>query len=155
MTFLFLPGSDLCTRIYPAQRSTTAWCFRIQTWMSRDSLPDPARLSTFMISTVLSATMVVSLTEFMISAILSVAMVVSLRVFMMSAVLSVAMVVSLTEFVISTVLFAIMVGLTKFMISGILSVAMVVSLKPVLNWANVCSPEHTSDTSTNYDSFLN
>ena len=27
--------------------------------------------------------------------------------------------------------------------------------KPVLNWANVCSPEHTSDTSTNYDSFLN
>ena len=25
----------------------------------------------------------------------------------------------------------------------------------VLNWANVCSPEHTSDTSTNYDSFLN
>ena len=23
------------------------------------------------------------------------------------------------------------------------------SLKPVLNWANVCSPEHTSDTSTN------
>ena len=30
-----------------------------------------------------------------------------------------------------------------------------VRLKPVLNWANVCSPEHTSDTSTNYDSFLN
>ena len=29
------------------------------------------------------------------------------------------------------------------------------SLKPVLNWAHVCSPEHTSDTSTNYDSFLN
>ena len=28
-------------------------------------------------------------------------------------------------------------------------------LKPVLNWANVCSPELTSDTSTNYDSFLN
>ena len=28
-------------------------------------------------------------------------------------------------------------------------------LKPVLNWVNVCSPEHTSDTSTNYDSFLN
>ena len=27
--------------------------------------------------------------------------------------------------------------------------------KPVLNWANVCSPEHTSETSTNYDSFLN
>ena len=25
----------------------------------------------------------------------------------------------------------------------------------VLNWTNVCSPEHTSDTSTNYDSFLN
>ena len=22
-------------------------------------------------------------------------------------------------------------------------------LKPVLNWTNVCSPEHTSDTSTN------
>ena len=29
------------------------------------------------------------------------------------------------------------------------------SVKPVLNWANVCSPEHSSDTSTNYDSFLN
>ena len=29
------------------------------------------------------------------------------------------------------------------------------SLKPVLNWVHVCSPEHTSDTSTNYDSFLN
>ena len=28
-------------------------------------------------------------------------------------------------------------------------------LKPVLNWANVCSPENTSDTLTNYDSFLN
>ena len=28
-------------------------------------------------------------------------------------------------------------------------------VKPVLNWANVCSPEHTSDTSMNYDSFLN
>ena len=28
-------------------------------------------------------------------------------------------------------------------------------LKPVLNWANVCSPEHTLDTSTNYDLFLN
>ena len=27
--------------------------------------------------------------------------------------------------------------------------------KPVLNWVNVCSPEHTSDTSTNYDLFLN
>ena len=27
--------------------------------------------------------------------------------------------------------------------------------QPVLNWANVCSPEHTSDTWTNYDSFLN
>ena len=30
-----------------------------------------------------------------------------------------------------------------------------VAIKLVLNWANVCSPEHTSDTSTNYDSFLN
>ena len=29
------------------------------------------------------------------------------------------------------------------------------TVKPVLNRANVCSPEHTSDTSTNYDSFLN
>ena len=29
-----------------------------------------------------------------------------------------------------------------------------VLLKPVLNWENVCSPEHTSDTSTNYDSLL-
>ena len=29
------------------------------------------------------------------------------------------------------------------------------SLKPILNWANVCSPEHTSDPLTNYDSFLN
>ena len=28
-------------------------------------------------------------------------------------------------------------------------------IKPVLNCANVCSPERTSDTSTNYDSFLN
>ena len=28
-------------------------------------------------------------------------------------------------------------------------------IKPVLNWTNVCSPEHTSDTSMNYDSFLN
>ena len=28
-------------------------------------------------------------------------------------------------------------------------------LKPVLNWANVCLPEHTSDTLTNYDLFLN
>ena len=27
-------------------------------------------------------------------------------------------------------------------------------IKPVLNWAHVCLPEHTSDTSTNYDSFL-
>ena len=34
-------------------------------------------------------------------------------------------------------------------------VSSVTSLNPVLNWANVCSPEHTSDTSTNYDSFLN
>ena len=33
--------------------------------------------------------------------------------------------------------------------------SVLMSLKPVLNWANVCSPEHTSDTSTNYDSFLN
>ena len=30
-----------------------------------------------------------------------------------------------------------------------------VQLKPILNWANVCSPKHTLDTSTNYDSFLN
>ena len=29
-----------------------------------------------------------------------------------------------------------------------------VGLKPVLNWANVCSPEHTSDISTNYDSLI-
>ena len=29
------------------------------------------------------------------------------------------------------------------------------TLKPVLNWANICSPKHTSDTSTNYDPFLN
>ena len=28
-------------------------------------------------------------------------------------------------------------------------------LKPVLNWANVCSREHTLDTSMNYGSFLN
>ena len=28
-------------------------------------------------------------------------------------------------------------------------------VKPILNWVNVCSPEHTSDTSMNYDSFLN
>ena len=28
-------------------------------------------------------------------------------------------------------------------------------LKPVLNWVNVCSPKHTSNTSTNYESFLN
>ena len=34
-------------------------------------------------------------------------------------------------------------------------VLLLTSLKPVLNWANVCSPKHTSDTSTNYDSFLN
>ena len=34
-------------------------------------------------------------------------------------------------------------------------VTVIATLKPVLNWANVCSPEHTSDTSTNYDSFLN
>ena len=35
------------------------------------------------------------------------------------------------------------------------NVARTSRVKPVLNWANVCSPEHTSDTSTNYDSFLN
>ena len=29
------------------------------------------------------------------------------------------------------------------------------NLKPVLNSANVCSPNTTSDSSTNYDSFLN
>ena len=28
-------------------------------------------------------------------------------------------------------------------------------LKPVLNWANVCLPEHTLDTLTNYGLFLN
>ena len=28
-------------------------------------------------------------------------------------------------------------------------------VKPVLNWANVCSPDHAPDTSTNYGSFLN
>ena len=28
-------------------------------------------------------------------------------------------------------------------------------LKPVFNWANVCSPEHTLDTLANYDLFLN
>ena len=28
-------------------------------------------------------------------------------------------------------------------------------VKPVLNWANCLFAEHTSDTSTNYDSFLN
>ena len=33
--------------------------------------------------------------------------------------------------------------------------AATISLKPVLNLANVCSPEHTSDISTNYDSLLN
>ena len=33
--------------------------------------------------------------------------------------------------------------------------ALITSLKLVLNWANVCLPEHTSDTSTTYDSFLN
>ena len=31
------------------------------------------------------------------------------------------------------------------------SLVLLLSLKPVLNWVNVCSPEHTSDTSTNYD----
>ncbi len=41
-------------------------------------------------------------------------------------------------------------------LSLMLSIAALQSrLKPVLNWTNVCSPEHTSDTSTNYDSFLN
>ena len=34
-------------------------------------------------------------------------------------------------------------------------VPLLTGLKPVLNWANVSSPEHTSDTSTNNDSFLN
>ena len=29
------------------------------------------------------------------------------------------------------------------------------AVNPFLNWANVCSPEQTSDTSTDYDSFLN
>ena len=29
------------------------------------------------------------------------------------------------------------------------------SFKPVLKWANVCSPEHTLDTLTNYELFLN
>ena len=29
------------------------------------------------------------------------------------------------------------------------------TVKPVLNWVNVCSPQHTSDTSMNYDLFLN
>ena len=29
------------------------------------------------------------------------------------------------------------------------------TLKPVLNWANVSSPEHTLDSSTNYDLFFN
>ena len=38
---------------------------------------------------------------------------------------------------------------------GSLSLMLLMVLTPVLNWANVCSPEHTSDTSTNYDSFLN
>ena len=28
-------------------------------------------------------------------------------------------------------------------------------LKPVLKWANVCSPEHSSGCSSNYTSFLN
>ena len=28
-------------------------------------------------------------------------------------------------------------------------------IKPVLNWANVCSPEHSSGYSSNYTSFLN
>ena len=42
---------------------------------------------------------------------------------------------------------------TAVLVSALL--ASVPSVKPVLNWAHVCSPEHTSDTSTNYDSFLN
>ena len=37
----------------------------------------------------------------------------------------------------------------------LLHVFKLISLKPVLNWVNVCSPEHISDTSTNYDLFLN
>ena len=36
---------------------------------------------------------------------------------------------------------------------SLISLMVSVDVKPVLNWANVCSPEHTSDTSTNYDSF--
>ena len=40
-----------------------------------------------------------------------------------------------------------------FLISGLLAISYPL-VKPVLNWANVSSPEHTSDTSTNYDSFL-
>ena len=35
------------------------------------------------------------------------------------------------------------------------SLRLMLLLKPVLNWANICLPEHTSDTLTNYDSFLN
>ena len=38
---------------------------------------------------------------------------------------------------------------------AVLGSPVLIRLKPVLNWANVCSPEHTSDTSTNYDLFLN
>ena len=40
-------------------------------------------------------------------------------------------------------------------LGGVAAMTQRAHLKPVLNWANVCSPEHTSDTSTNYDSFLN
>ena len=38
----------------------------------------------------------------------------------------------------------------KVMMHGMMSV-----VKPVLNWANVFFAEHTSDSSTNYNSFLN
>ena len=38
---------------------------------------------------------------------------------------------------------------------SLISLMVSVDVEPVLNWANVCSPEQTSDTSTNYDSFLN
>ena len=39
--------------------------------------------------------------------------------------------------------------------SGVFVAMECARVKPILNWANVCLPEHTSDTSTNYDSFLN
>ena len=41
------------------------------------------------------------------------------------------------------------------MVFSVLGVRPISNLKPVLNWANVCLPEHTSDTLANYDSFLN